>query len=226
MGIIADGCLIAIGGVLGSLFKKRVKMTQMYILAIVVMIISLTEVVANLLAVEGERVHTNHLLVVVACLFIGTLLGEKLRLEDRIKGLSSAEHGRLTNALLAGSLFFGIGGLQITAPIACFIHGDYSQLFLKSAIDFPFALVFGAMYGIGIPLSGLVVLGMQLAIGGTAYLARSFFTTALVAQLCSVGYVILFFTGFNLIFENNKISTVNMLPSILILLLYHGILRI
>jgi uncharacterized membrane protein YqgA involved in biofilm formation len=68
---------------------------------------------------------------------------------------------------------------------------------------------------------------MQLGIGTVAWLMDSFFTERIVKDLCSLGFIILFFSGFNLLTDRkNRVDNVNMLPSVFIVLVYYGIRRI
>lgn len=226
MGILADGGAIVAGGLLGSLLKSRIKQSSMQCLALLIMIISLPEAAACLLTFENGAMTTHYILPVVICLFAGACAGDVLKLSDRIKRLEQAGHCRSMQAFCIGSLFFGIGGLQLTAPIAWALRGDYSQLLLKAAIDFPFALAFGAAYGRGVCPSGAVVLALQLAIGGVAYAFEGFFSDALVTQLCAIGYILLFLMGFNLIQNKQKFDTINMLPSLLFLCMFHALQQI
>ena len=226
MGILADGGAIFAGGLLGSLLGSRIKQNNMQFLALVIMIISLPEAAACLLAFENGKITTHYILPVVACLFFGACLGDALKLSERVKKLEQSGRSRSMQAFCLGCLFFGIGGLQMTAPIAWALRGDSGQLLLKTAIDFPFALAFGAMYGRGVCASGVVVLAFQLAIGGVAYAFSGFFSDALITQLCAVGYILLFFMGFNLMQNNPKIDTLNMLPSLLLLCMLHVLRQI
>ena len=220
MAMAVDGCVIFAGGLMGNVLKKYIKINNMAVLAVVIMIISLVGVVSNLLTVSENSLQSENLLVVVFCLMIGTLIGEKIGLEEKISKSSDTGNKSLTGAVLFGCIFFGAGGLQITGPIACVAQNDSSILLMKSLIDFPFAIIFGAIYGKGISFSGIVVLLIQLLLGFVVFAARSFFTDDVVSQLSAMGYIILFLSGYNLIFDDRKISTVNMLPAIAVVIVY------
>ena len=122
-------------------------------------------------------------------------------------------------------VFFGIGGLQICGPILLAVSGDSSQLYLKSAIDLPFSVMFGAIYGRSVALSAIPVALVQTVIAVSAYFLGDFISPDMLKGLCSVGYVILFFSGFNmLVDETKKIKSVNMLPAIFVVILINLIL--
>ena len=167
--------------------------------------------------------ESHSLIIVVLALFIGSFIGEKLRLEKRVQRVGRGERGTALSAFLTGSVFFGIGGLQLSGAIALALNADSSQLFFKSIVDFPFALTFGAAYGLGISASCIPVMLMQLLIALLAYVARPLFSAEAVRQICAIGYIILFFTGFNLAGSGKyKVNTINMIPAILLIVGYQA----
>lgn len=212
MGIIFDGLAIALGSFLGSKSRKTVSKSFFSILGISVMIISAVGFIENIFSVEDKTLLSNRLIVVVLSLIIGTLLGELLKIEK----LFRKDTGN-ANAILEATLFFAIGGLQISGPVLLAINGDNSQLILKSLIDLPFAIMLGAALGVGCVFSAIPVMLVQAVIFFISYTLGSVITETMISQLCSMGYIILFFTGFNLNCSvDQKINNVNMLPAIII----------
>ena len=123
--------------------------------------------------------------------------------------------------------FFAVGGLQICGPILLATVGDNSQLILKSIIDFPFALMFGITYGKKVILSFIPVASIQVIILLLTILTKEFLDSTVIKQLCAMGYIILFFSGFNLICESkNKINNVNMIIGIFIILIYSVLTKV
>lgn len=219
MGILINACTIVLGGLLGSLFGTKVNMKSNGIFGICVLIISAVGVIENMFDVSEGNLESDHIFVVVFALMIGCVVGDWLRLEERLSNLSRCKKTYM-NAFIDATLFFGVGGLQICGPILLALQNDSSQLYLKSMIDFPFAFMFGAVYGKTVILSCLPVAGLQLVIAVAAYFAGPFISDAMLGQLCSIGYIILFFSGFNLLCEpKHKIKNINMIPAILIILL-------
>lgn len=221
MGILADAISIAIGALIGSIFKTRVSKKTLCIMGISIMIISLCGFLENIFDVSGKSIESADLMVVVFALIIGSLLGESLHIEEKMSNLLKSKNKNF-NAFLDSVLFFAVGGLQICGPILLATENDSSQLLLKSLIDFPFALIFGATYGITVSFCVLPVFLMQLMVATAAYFSGNFFSEIIINQLCALGYIILFFSGFNLICEEKqKINNVNMLPAIFIILAYN-----
>ena len=219
MGIAANATAILLGGILGSLCKKKLVPQNFSIFGICVSIISLVSFIENMFQITNHSFESSHLYTVILALAAGYTVGELLKLEDRISGISASANTSLIGVTDA-TVFFGIGGLQICGPILLALQHDSSQLYLKSIIDFPFAFLFGAIYGKKIALSAIPVALTQLVIALIAFWAGNFISDAMIRQLCSIGYVILFFSGINMIPDIKcKVKTVNMLPAIPIVIL-------
>ena len=223
MGIAANAVVIVLGGLLGSRLQKIVTKESYQTLGICIAIVSLVGFFENIYRVSGQNIASESLMVVLMAFLVGSKLGELLRLEERLSNLGAGRQ-KTRGGVLDAFLYFGVGGMQICGPILLATQGDNSQLFLKSLIDIPFAIVFGAAYGKTAALAAVPVALVQLVIAGAAWLFRGLFTDGMITQLCAVGYIILFFTGFNLIAGGKqRISNLNMLPGVLLVLVFCGV---
>lgn len=226
MGIIMNVLSIITGSLFGNIFKERIKFKNFTVFGIAIMIISIVGFFENIFDVNGMTLKSNDLLVVVFALIIGTILGDAIQLETKINNISSYLNDSFT-AFIDATIFFGVGGMQICGPIMLATVGDNSQLIIKSLIDFPFALMFGISYGKKVLLSSIPVAVVQVIIVLLTILSKTFFDTTVIKQLCAMGYIILFFSGFNLICESKyKINNVNMIIGIFIILLYNVLLKL
>ncbi|MBQ9757732.1 MAG: DUF554 family protein [Clostridia bacterium] len=226
MGIIMNVLSIVTGSLFGNIFKERIKFKNFTVFGIAIMIISIVGFFENIFDVNGMILKSNDLLVVVFALIIGTILGDAIQLETKINNISSYLNDSFT-AFIDATIFFGVGGMQICGPIMLATVGDNSQLIIKSLIDFPFALMFGISYGKKVLLSSIPVAVVQVIIVLLTILSKTFFDTTVIKQLCAMGYIILFFSGFNLICESKyKINNVNMIIGIFIILLYNVLLKL
>lgn len=226
MGIAISALTIITGSFFGSIFKERIKFKNLTVFGIAIMIISIVGFFENIFDINGMMLKSNDLLVIVFALIIGTIIGDVIQLETKITNLSSfAKDG--FSGVIDSTIFFGVGGMQICGPILLATVGDNSQLILKSLIDFPFALMFGISYGKKIMLSSIPVALGQVIIVLLTILSKTLFDTTVIKQLCAMGYILLFFSGFNLICESKyKINNVNMITGIFVILLYNVILRL
>ena len=223
MGFVVAACSIFFGGIIGGLLGKRVNIKNNFALSLAIMLISAVGLLENILGISGQRVVGEHTLVVSIALVLGCILGDALRLEDRVYSLSRAQ-GMAQNGFVDSVLFFGIGGLQISGPVLYALTGDSFQLILKGVVDFPFALMLGATYGKKVAWSAPLVAAVQLIIAAAAYALGHFISDQLLCQLCSIGYLILFCSGLNMLLPpQHKIKTVNMIPGILLIIIYNVI---
>lgn len=226
MGFIVDACSIFLGGIIGGIFKKKLNIKNNPALAIAIMLISFVGLLENILSISDGKIVGEHTVVVSIALVLGYLIGDALKLEDRIYSLSRAQNIS-KNGFIDSVLFFGIGGLQISGPILYALTGDSFQLVLKGVIDFPFALMMGATYGKKISISAIVVVLGQLIIAAVAYFFGAFISTNLLCQLCSIGYLILFFSGFNMIcLPQSKIKNIHIIPGIFLIIIYNVIVEV
>lgn len=221
MGIFTDALAIILGGLFGGKLQKRSNSNNYHILGIGIMIVSLVGFLENVYNVQGASIVSENLTVVLFAYLIGNKTGEVLQLETRLSNLSNTKD-KSFNAFIDAALYFGIGGLQISGPILLAINHDNSQLYLKTFLDIPFAIVFGATYGKVVSLSAVPVAIIQIIIAAIACFFSGFFSGVLIAQLCAMGYIILFFSGFNLMTDGKyRINNINMLPGVFLIILYN-----
>lgn len=213
MGIIVDAASIILGAVLGRIFKSRAVADRNDIFGVGIIIISVAGAFENLFEISDGRIKGDGVLTVVLALTVGYVIGELLRIEKRLAKFSSGQ--TRTCGFIDACIFFGVGGLQICGPILLGAEGDSSQLYIKALVDFPFAIMFGAIYGISVLFAALPVAAFQALIAVGAYFCGDFISAGVLARICAVGYVILFFSGLNMLSgAKKKISCVNMLPSV------------
>ena len=226
MGFLVDAGSILLGGLLGGLFSKKLNFKTSSAFAIGIMLISIVGLMENILRISEGRIVGEHTVIVVIALIAGCALGDALKIEDRLYSLTKSKSTGM-NGFIDAVLFFGIGGLQISGPMLYALKGDSFQLILKGIIDFPFALILGATYGKKVALSAPVVAFAQILIAILAYYLGGLISESLLCQLCSLGYVILFFSGFNMLCPSeSKIKNINMLPGVLLIIIYHVIKEI
>ncbi len=224
IGLIVNPLSIIVGCLIGSFSKKNAKSNKFQTLGISVMALSLVGFFENMYNINGKNLESANLIIVLLAFIVGNWVGNALHIEDRISNLSKTNNVKV-NAFLDTTLFFGVGGLQISGPIALALTGSNSQLFIKSLIDFPFAIIFGAAYGSITLLSSVPVAIVQVLIWLIALLSANFFSTALIMQICATGYIILFFSGYNLFVNSRyKIDNINMLPSIFFVIILNALI--
>ncbi|MBQ8014839.1 MAG: DUF554 domain-containing protein [Clostridia bacterium] len=231
-GTLVNCAAVIIGGLIGLLLKKGIKESYTVginkSLGLAVLIIGLNGVIANMFTAENGVLSSSGELLLIVFLVLGTLIGEITRLDDRFNGFCQKIENRFsTNGFAAGfingTILFCVGAMSIIGSINDGLTGDSSVLFVKSALDFINAIVFGATLGFGVIF---VCIPMLIYQGGISLLAGTLsgiLQGELLEQICMVGYAIIMAIGFNFLLEK-KFKTLNMVPAMLLPVVYHYIL--
>ncbi len=186
---------------------------------------------AVLLIGAKSALQTDALLLVIISLALGSLLGEALRIEDRLERLGRAIGRRLAgseegvaNAFVTASLVFCVGAMAVVGSLESGLTGNHQTLYAKSLLDGVTSIVFASTLGIGVIFSALAVLFYQGAITLSAVYLKPFLTPPVVEQMTAVGGLLILAIGFNILgFKHLRIG--NMLPAIVIPLIYDLILK-
>ena len=220
LGTAISSGAIFLGGYLGIWGKRYIKETTkiLQILGICLLFLSTVGFLADAITIEDGHIAARDILPVLLCLAIGTGIGQALGLEEKLSQSSNMKK----SAFLSGVILFGVGGMQLIGPIQSFVAGDNSILFSKAMVDFVLAIIFGSYMGRGIALSAVPVGIMQIAIGLLAVYAGQLLNEALLCHLRMIGYLLLFFVGFNLLFDGIiNVKTGDMLPAPILLIGMH-----
>lgn len=234
-GVLFNGAAAFMGGLLGLLFKKGIpKSMESSInkaMGMVVVIIGINGVISNMITIGDNRsLHSKGELLLVVSFAIGTLAGELLKLDDRFNNFSNKieQHFHMdgfSEGFITASSIFCIGAMGIIGSLTSGTTGDNSILITKSIIDFVTAIILAASLGIGVMFSFLPIILYQGTIFLLAGVLGNILVGELLTQVCMIGYTLIICIGLNLM-GIIKFKTVNMLPALLIPVIYYGILRI
>jgi len=236
MGTIANALAIIAGGLLGLAFKKGLpKSVEENIPKFVgtgVVIIGLNGILTSMLStnLETGRISSSGELVLVLSLAIGGIVGELLRIDDRINAGGMAIERKFgaegfAKGFVTASMLFCIGAMAIVGAIADGLSGDSSTLFVKSILDGITSVVFAATLGYGVLFSSVPILIYQGSISLCAGLLSGVLVGTLLDQICMVGYCIVLLIGTNML-GATKVKTSNLLPAMLGPVLYNLIVSL
>lgn len=122
------------------------------------------------------------------------------------------------------SLIICVGAMAIVGAIQDGISGDYSLLAAKAVLDLIIVVVFASTYGLGAVFSAVPIFVYQGAITLMAAFFGSFVSDAIISDLSFIGSALIFCVGVNIAF-GKKFKVGNMLPALIIPILYHMIFR-
>ncbi len=219
---IVNAVVVAAGGLLGLLFGGKLKekhtRTIVAALGICTMVIGITGAVA-----------TSNILIVIVCLVIGTIVGELLKIEQRLDGLgdwlkakvAKKGGGRFTEGFVTASLLFCVGSMAIMGSFDAGLRGDYNTIFAKSALDCVMAVTFAATMGVGVLFSAVTVLVYQGALTLLAGIMEPLLSSVVITEITAVGGIMLIATGMNILgLTKERIHVGNMLPALFLPIVY------
>lgn len=234
-GTIINIVAVVIGGTLGTLLgtrlSERIRETVMHGLGLVVLILGV-----------HLSLETTEILIVLGSVLLGGILGELLRIEDRLNGIgrwleqktirnvrnarkSEGEDAgkpdgargdsttRFSRAFLTSSLVFCVGPMAILGSFQDGLTGDYKVLAIKSMLDLFAAMAFASTMGPGVISAALSVLIYQGALTLGANWISGVLTEPMIAEMTATGGVLMLAIGFGLL-EVKRIRTGNLLPAI------------
>lgn len=231
-GTLVNCAAVIIGGLIGLLLKKGIKESYTQginkSLGLAVLVIGINGVIANMFTAENGKLSSSGELLLIVFLVVGTLIGELLKLDERFNRFcgkvdSKFKNGGFASGFINGTILFCVGAMSIIGSINDGLTGDSSVLFVKSALDFVNAVIFGATLGFGVIFTCIPMLIYQGGISLLAGTLSGILQGELLEQVCMVGYAIIMAIGFNFFLEK-KFKTLNMVPAIILPVVYHYIL--
>ncbi len=209
--------LVLIGSALGLVFRGKIpaRFTQLitHALGLCVLLIGI-----------DAALDTRNTLCVIVCMVIGALLGEFLRIEDRMDGVGEWLRGKLagrgsnsrfSEGFVNSSVLFCVGAMAINGSLAAGLNHDWSILVSKGVIDGVTSVTFAATMGIGVAFS---VIPLFLYQGGLTLLASAigpWLSEAVVAEMSAVGGCIIMGIAVNMLaLGKTKLRVGNLLPAI------------
>jgi len=214
LGTLANVVAIAIGTLIGFMLKQRlperINSIAMQGLGLVTALIGLKMMIT-----------TQNALIVLVSIVIGGVLGELLRIEDRLDRLGarvevifSKERGTFAKAFVTSTLLYCVGPMAIVGALQDGLRGDYSILLTKSGLDGIASVAFASTLGIGVLFSMLPVAAYQGGITIGASLLEPYLTSSMINEMTATGGLLILGIAMNLL-QITKIRVGNLLPAIL-----------
>ncbi len=228
LGTIFNVCGIVAGGLIGlfagKILTERFQKIIITALALSVIAMSISDIVARMLTIKGAVFETQGVHVIIFSLILGALSGEAIDLDRQLerfaewlKEKTGNSHDSLfINGFVTASLTVCIGAMTVVGSMMDGISGDYSILLTKAILDFMFLIVMTASFGKGCIFSAIPVAILQ---GGITLLARvisPLMSEAAIRNLSLVGSILILCVGINLLLDGKfRIKVANLLPSVL-----------
>lgn len=217
LGTIINTLTVLGGGMLGLLVGNKIPER---VRVIIVQVIGLTTLAIGL----RDVIDTDNIVFPLLGMVLGGIVGELLRLEDRLAGIGEflrqkfakeVAESSFVNGFVTATLLFCIGPLTILGAIED-ASGKTPQLYIiKGTLDGFMTIIFAALYGVGAVFSAFSVFVVQgsLTLFGTTL--DALLTDRMRLELFSAGGLAVVAIGINLL-EIKKIRLGSLLPGLVI----------
>lgn len=229
LGTLINISAIIIGGIVGLVFGRGLnsKIQESITKAIGVSILFIG---INGFIKKIGNINSNVDMMIIVCFIIGTMLGEFFDFDSRITEIGawlkiktkSTGDPRFIEGFLITSLTVSIGAMAIVGAIEDGIYGNHTILIAKSVLDFAIVLIMTTTYGKGCIFSAIPVFVFQGGITLLAMFVQPFLSLPAMNDLSIVGSILIFAVGINMVW-NMKIKVANMLPTIIIAIIWGNI---
>lgn len=217
LGTIINTATVLAGGGLGLLIGNRIPDR---IRVIIVQVIGLVTIAIGL----RDVINTDNMVFPLVGMVLGAIIGELLRIEDRLEQLGEILRRKFTKpeseskfvtGFVTATLLFCVGPLTILGAIED-ASGKTPQLYIiKGTLDGFMMIIFSALYGVGAIFSAASVFVIQgsLTLFGTSL--DTLLTDRMRLELFSAGGLAVLAIGLNLL-EIKRIRLGSLLPGLVI----------
>lgn len=227
LGTIINTVAIIVAGFIGHFAGKIIKPEQQdgvtKACGAAVMFISIAGAMEGMLFVSDGKIVSGKALLVVLCVALGTLIGELISIDDGFnrfaewlkKVTGNSKDRQFVDAFITATMTVCIGAMAIVGSIEDGLSGDFTTLLVKTILDFIMVMFLTSTMGKGAAFSSISVLLFQGTITLLAKLISPILTELALNYISTVGSVLIFCVGINLVF-GKKIKVANMLPAVIL----------
>lgn len=232
IGTLINISLIIIGSIVALFLrqgmKESLKETLMKTCGLVVLMLGLSGTLQHMLIIKDGIFQSTDPLMMLISLILGAIIGELIDIEKRIDAFGewlkrksgNSGDSTFTHAFLTASITFCVGAMGILGSIQDGIQQDPTTLIVKGILDGIVAMIFTSALGKGALFSFIPVGIMQLSITALSSWLAPYITPEAMSNLSYVGSILIFSIGLNLIWPNNKIRVGNLLPAIILAVIF------
>lgn len=219
LGTVVNAAAIIVGALIGRLLAgipESIRQTVMQGIGLAIILLGMK-----------MGFGTNHFLLVIISMVLGSIIGEMIGIE---KGLNRAGHwlerkmggsrqGSIATGFVTATLVYCIGAMAVLGAMDSGMRNNHDILYTKAMLDGFSAIVFTSTLGIGVLFSAVPVLIYQGLIAILSTQIYDFVSKemldAMLVELTAVGGLMIVAIGINVL-ELKKINVANMLPALVI----------
>lgn len=232
-----NALLVIVGSLIGLIFKKFIKkeICDMVLKAmgLVVLLIGIIGVIQNMITVEDGKLSSNGTLLLIMAIAIGTFIGEFIKIEQHMNDFAyklekKINKGKIADGFITATLIYCVGSMAIIGSMES-AFGSPNTIYLKSALDGITSIALASTLGFGVALSSVSIIIYQGILTLLFYFLGDFLPADFITSFSMVGYTMVAAIGLNFLIkdkENGSIRVGNMLPSLLVVIVYHLIMML
>ena len=217
LGTLINTATVLIGGMVGIAMGDKIPDR---VRVIVVQVIGMVTIGLGL----SDLLKTHNMVFPLLGMVFGAIIGEVLRIEDRLEGIGEVirkrfakrqDPGPFISGFVTATLLFCIGPLTILGAIQD-ASGETPQLYIiKGTLDGFMSVIFGAIHGVGVLFSAVSVFVVQgtLTLFGTQL--DSLLNDRMRIELFATGGLAVMAIGLNLL-DIKKIRLGSLLPGLIV----------
>jgi len=171
----------------------------------------------------GSLLDGSKPLVTILSMVLGALIGETLDLDGKLNRLStslekkltkgSSSNGGFAKGFFSATLLFCVGTMAITGSLEGGLLNKHDILYAKSTMDTVAALIFASSLGLGVVFSSVPVFIYQGSIALLASVAKPYLGDAVIAEMNTVGSLLLFALSLDMLGINKNMKLMNYVPA-------------
>lgn len=213
---------IEIAGFVSSYAKKIISKDQLQAVLII----------ANLciaaVGIQGAITTRNNVLMIISCV-LGAMIGVKMDLDGKfnqlglfIKSKFKTADENFVKGFITVFMIQCVGSMAIVGPLNIGLKNDSTILSIKIILDICSTLIYGAIYGRSVMLSGPFVFLYETVIFLLAGILQPILTSDVINEISAIGSLLIFGMSLDLL-GVIKLKVANYLPAILGPIVYYMI---
>lgn len=221
-GVWINAAAVLAGGLVGILLRGGISLRFRNIvsqgLALCVLLIGIT-----------NAIKTADMMCVIVSVVLGALLGEALKIEQRLdkvgeiaqKRFAGDADNRFSEGFVTATLLFCVGAMAVVGSLQAGLANDASTLLAKSALDGVSSVIFASAMGPGVILSLVPLTLYQGGIALAAHIVGPVLSEAVINEMSAVGGLLIIALALNMLeATKTRIRVANLLPAIFIPIAY------
>jgi len=175
---------------------------------------------------------SDHFLLAIISIVAGGIIGQWIDIDQLLKRFSDTLHrksskskwmeipggNRFTEGFITATMLYCVGSMAVLGPIEDGMGQTPTILYTKSLMDGISSIALASSFGSSIAFSALPLLVYQGSITLFASFFAKYMNAGLIADLTSVGGILLIGLGINIL-DIKKIPVTNLLPALLVVVL-------